>query len=93
MSKYVIGNRRKSAIHRLILLAVSLIIIIIGGIFLARHSYNEGLKPVSGSEFFGLTDPTLCRLIQELPNASRCTRYKMVDFAAKVTSSLLAFGL
>ncbi len=30
---------------------------------------------ISGPERFGLSDPIIVKLIQELPNADKCTKY------------------
>jgi len=37
---------------------------------------------VSGPEYFGFAHPSILKLIQELPNAERCTKYDMQDFTA-----------
>ncbi|XP_071842889.1 uncharacterized protein [Apostichopus japonicus] len=34
----------------------------------------------SGAEFFGISNPTICNLIQNLANAEKCPGYKMMQF-------------
>ncbi len=38
---------------------------------------------ISGPEYFGFANPTVHKLVQELPNANRCHRYRVIDYAAK----------
>jgi len=48
--KYSINLRKRSPSRRLILLVAALIILILAGIVMARHAYDQGLKPVSDSQ-------------------------------------------
>ena len=48
--KYSHGSQRKSVFRRLAVAALIILVLIVSGIFLARHVYNEGLKPVSNNQ-------------------------------------------
>ena len=41
-----------------------------------RQATNSG----SGPEFFGYSHPTILNLLQKLPNAGRCSKYKFIKF-------------
>ena len=41
-----------------------------------RQATNSG----SGPEFFGYSNPTILNLLQKLPNAGRCLKYKFIKF-------------
>lgn len=41
-----------------------------------RQATNSG----SGPEFFGYSNPTILNLLQKLPNAGRCSKYKFLKF-------------
>ena len=48
-----------------------------------RQATNSG----SGPEFFGYSNPTILNLLQKLPNAGRCSKYKFIKFDSPVRSS------
>jgi len=39
---------------------------------------------VSGPEYFGYANPTIARLIQQLPNAEKCTKYRRQEYLPNV---------
>ncbi|CAM6092410.1 unnamed protein product [Calypogeia fissa] len=39
---------------------------------------------VSGPEYFGFANPTIARLIQQLPNSEKCSKYKRQDYFPNV---------
>ncbi|XP_024369476.1 uncharacterized protein [Physcomitrium patens] len=43
---------------------------------------------VSGPEYFGYANPTIARLIQQLPDAEKCTKYKRQDYLPNVPMRL-----
>lgn len=45
-----------------------------------RQATNSG----SGPEFFGYSNPTILNLLQKLPNAGRCSKYKFIKFDSPV---------
>jgi hypothetical protein len=45
-----------------------------------RQATNSG----SGPEFFGYSNPTILNLLQKLPNAGRCLKYKFIKFDSSV---------
>jgi hypothetical protein len=48
-----------------------------------RQATNSG----SGPEFFGYSNPTILNLLQKLPNAGRCAKYKFIKFDSPVKSN------
>ena len=45
-----------------------------------RQATNSG----SGPEFFGYSNPTILNLLQKLPNAGQCLKYKFIKFDTSV---------
>ena len=48
-----------------------------------RQATNSG----SGPEFFGYSNPTILNLLQKLPNAGRCSKYKFIKFESPVRAA------
>ena len=48
-----------------------------------RQATNSG----SGPEFFGYSNPTILNLLQKLPNAGRCAKYRFIKFDSPVRLS------
>ena len=48
-----------------------------------RQATNSG----SGPEFFGYSNPTILNLLQKLPNAGRCAKYKLIKFNSPVRAA------
>ncbi|EPZ36201.1 hypothetical protein O9G_002267 [Rozella allomycis CSF55] len=44
----------------------------------SREAYVEASEYVSTQDFFGLDHPSVHKAIQEMPNAMRCSKYKML---------------
>ena len=50
-----------------------------------RH--RDVSNSVSGPEYFGFVHPTIAKMIQDLPGAERCGRYKWQDLVVVMPSS------
>jgi len=48
-----------------------------------EQSGKRMFAAISGPEYFGFSQPTVAKLIQDLPNADKCERYKMKQFEIK----------
>lgn len=42
---------------------------------------RKSSNTISGPEYFGLTNPFVKEMIEELPNAEKCTKYKKKKMA------------
>ena len=51
--------------------------VIISPIIRDKQATNSG----SGPEFFGYSNPTILNLLQKMPDAKKCSKYKFVRFA------------
>lgn len=50
-------------------------------IFPFSHRDKQATNSGSGPEFFGYSNPTILNLLQKMPEAKKCAKYKFVRFA------------
>ena len=53
-----------------------------------RQATNSG----SGPEFFGYSNPTILNILQKLPNAGRCAKYKFIKFDSPAVAAAKTTG-
>ena len=51
------------------------------------HRDKQATNSGSGPEFFGYSNPTILNLLQKMPDAKKCSKYKFVRFAEPNTKS------
>ncbi|KAG6543987.1 hypothetical protein Mapa_014611 [Marchantia paleacea] len=54
------------------------------GLLRLEEGGKKTFANVSGPEYFGFANPTIARLIQQLPNSEKCSKYKRQDYFPNV---------